>query len=152
MNIILSVDDIKLHHIHFQETVKNTIIEGSEFTRIIYSNELMILNGIYMDFIMETTHVEKYFNKYKYILKITETNQEIISKIIQLEKNILENFHLFNKKCPIYKIGEHMQGGSIKMFNESKLLTNDTYKFMLKISGIWENEKEYGITFKFGDC
>jgi hypothetical protein len=45
-----------------------------------------------------------------------------------------------------------MQGGSIKMFNESKLLTNDTYKFMLKISGIWENEKEYGITFKFGDC
>lgn len=152
MNVLLNLDDIQIHHIHFQESVKNTIIEGSDFIRIIYSNELFSLNGIYIDFELDTTHIEKYFNKYKYVLnKNSEKNITIIMRLSQLEKEILEKVNISENKCPIYKISEHLQSGNIKLFTETNLPANGTIKYLLKISGIWENETEYGITFKFGD-
>lgn len=153
MNVILDPTDIQIHHIHFQESVKNTIIEGSDFIRIIYSNELFSLNGIYIEIELDTSHVEKYFNKYKYILnKNSEKNMNNIIRISQLEKEILEKANISGKKCPIYKISEHLQSGNIKLFTENSLSSsNGVNKYLLKISGIWENETEYGITFKFGD-
>jgi hypothetical protein len=152
MNIILKPEDIQIHHIHFQESVKNTIIEGSDFIRIIYSNELFSLNGLYIEFELDTIHIEKYFNKYKYILnKNTEKNINTILRISQLEKEILEKANISEKKCPIYKISEHLQSGNIKLFNENAVANNGLNKYLLKISGIWENENEYGITFKFGE-
>ena len=151
MNVILSLDDISIHNIHFQESVKNTIMEGSDFIRIIYSNELFSLNGVYIDFELDTAYIEKYFNKYKHNLnKISEKNINIISRLSQLEKDILDRINISGKKCPIYKISEHLQSGNIKLFNES-ILKDGVCKYLLKISGIWENENEYGITFKFGE-
>jgi hypothetical protein len=152
MNVVLGLDDIKIHHIHFQESVKNTIIEGSDFIRIIYSNELFSLNGIYIDFELDTTHIEKYFNKYKYVLNnMTERNKSIISRLSQLEKDILDKVNIPGKKTPIYKISEHLHNGNIKLFIENNIPQAGINKYILKISGIWANETEYGITFKFGE-
>ena len=84
MNVILSLDDISIHNIHFQESVKNTIMEGSDFIRIIYSNELFSLNGVYIEFELDTAYIDKYFNKYKHNLnKVSENNINIISRLTQ---------------------------------------------------------------------
>jgi hypothetical protein len=152
MNVVLGLDTIQPHHIHFQESVKNTIIENSNFIRIIYSNDLFALNGLYIEFELETTHTERYFNKYKYILdKTSVKNMNTIHKLIELEKIILESTGIANKKIPIYKISEHLQSGNIKLFIENIVPAVGINKYLLKISGIWENDTEYGITFKFGD-
>lgn len=152
MNIVLGLNDIQKHHIHFQDSVKNTIIENSNFIRIIYSNHLFALNGLYIDFDLETTHTERYFNKYKYILnKTSEKNIRTIASLIDLEKDILSLVNISDKKTPIYKISEHLQSGNIKLFIENNVPAIGVNKYLLKISGIWENDTEYGITFKFGD-
>ena len=48
MNLIIKIDDIKLENIFFLDTKENIIMEGN-FTKIIYSNEYFMMNGIYLD-------------------------------------------------------------------------------------------------------
>ena len=46
---------------------------------------------------------------------------------------------------------EQLQNGFIKLYGDDNIKYGHQKKinFLLKISGIWENEKEYGITYKF---
>ena len=37
----------------------------------------------------------------------------------------------------------------MKLFADSNSNFNNNMKFILKISGLWENTDEYGITYKF---
>ena len=47
MNLVLERENFVFNNIFFYESVKNTVMDDSSFIRIIYSNEDMILNGIY---------------------------------------------------------------------------------------------------------
>ena len=48
MNLILEYQTFNKKNIFFQEPVKNTVMDDSNFVRIIYSNKDFILNGIYI--------------------------------------------------------------------------------------------------------
>ena len=51
------------------------------------------------------------------------------------------------------RLYEQLNSGNIKLFKDSLKLhkINKDNEFIIKISGIWENEYEYGITYKFVD-
>ena len=53
--------------------------------------------------------------------------------------------------CSIEPPLDNIDPLTLKLFNENAVANNGLNKYLLKISGIWENENEYGITFKFGD-
>ena len=38
MNIVLDIDDFKLENVFFQDSVKNTVMDNSDFIRTMYSN------------------------------------------------------------------------------------------------------------------
>ena len=46
MNLVLDSDKYSINNIYFNESVKNTIMNDSNFIRILYSNKEFILNGI----------------------------------------------------------------------------------------------------------
>ena len=48
MNVILPPDKYNISHIYYSDPIKNTIIENSEFAKILFSNEDLYLNGIYL--------------------------------------------------------------------------------------------------------
>ena len=50
-------------------------------------------------------------------------------------------------KTPQYKIYEQIKNGNIKMFND--IGNKSICSFILKISGIWETQNNYGLTYKF---
>jgi hypothetical protein len=56
-------------------------------------------------------------------------------------------------KTPIYRISEQLANGNIKMFidSDNTFVTNKLFinELHLKISGIWENDTEYGVTYRF---
>ena len=52
-----------------------------------------------------------------------------------------------NNKIPQYKIHEQLQNGNIKIFTD--IGNKQTSSFILKISGIWETQYNYGLTYKF---
>ena len=52
------------------------------------------------------------------------------------------------------RIHEQLQNGYIKLYAAESLKYGNysSINFLLKISGIWESENEYGITFRFFIC
>jgi len=148
MNLAINIDDYNENNVFFHEAIKNTVIDNSNFIRCIYSNELFTLNGIYIKFNLHISHIDKYFNKYKCNYE-KESNQYVLGVLEHIETSILHRKNIQNKRM-IYKIREQINLNNIKLFTEN--VDNLIYgRFILKISGIWENETEYGITFKFMD-
>jgi len=147
MFIVLPIYEFKTSNIFYHEKVKNTVMDNSNFSRILYSNDLFTLNGIFINFTFTLNRIEKIFNKYKcsFDNKNIE-NQDIVSRLITIEKHILTHYH-FENKIPIYRITEQLNNNYLKIFNEQT--KGEENNFILKIYGIWETAYEYGVTYKF---
>ena len=148
MNIAIEIDEFSIENVFFQDPVKNTVMEDSNFIRALYSTELFVLNGIFLKITLKTNLVERYFNKYKCSFDVG-TNRDEIAKLIMLENMILQRASIEGKR-PCHKIHEQLAAGNIKLFTDNgDTRKEDTY--ILKMSGIWETETDFGITYKFMD-
>lgn len=127
MNLILNLNDISYKNIFFNDSIKNTIINNSNFIKIIYSNNIFILNGLYI----------------KISLYYKSQNLEIMNYIHNLEKYILTTYN--NVKIHNYKLREQLKFLISKLNNSNKNIFN----YILKISGIWETDSIIGVTYKF---
>ena len=135
MNILLDLNNINYDYIFYSEPIKNSIIENGMFTRLIYSDTTMTLNGLFISF----SDGLGLYNREKI------TQKKIIEQLIELEKIILFKADINNKTCQ-YKIRDYFKFLNLRLGEELNL-----NKYILKISGIWETTSEYGITFKFMD-
>lgn len=147
MFLVKKIDQFNDNYIYFCEPIKNNIMQDGIFIRILYSNQSIIFNGIYLEINLNDTYFEKYYNKYKcnYNLNIY-SNKELIDRIKNLEENILKKINYPNK-LPNFKIYDHIKNGNIKIFCDSIPKNNSV--LILKISGIWETNTNYGLTYKF---
>ena len=46
MNIAVPINGFNINNVFFQESIKNTIMDNSSFSRVIYSTDFFICNGI----------------------------------------------------------------------------------------------------------
>lgn len=168
MNIVLTDLQYDVDNIYYMEPIVNTIMENSVFIKVIYSNPLIILNGLYLQLDLKLISSELYFKKVKYTYDVNnDHNKNIISNIYNIEKSILDKYNMngsIKKKKNI--IWDTLITGVIKLYpnnlyNDASVsntmvntVMNDVSKlntssvFILKISGIWENTNEYGLTYK----
>jgi hypothetical protein len=151
MNIVIDIDDFNKDHIFLQEPVKNNIIDDSKFIRIIYSTNIFSINTVYIVLKLNIIQIEHYFNKHKFIFNVKQ-NMTQINQLKSMEESILDKVFINNKK-PVFRLYEQLISGNIKLFKESLKLhkINSDNEFIIKISGLWENKYEYGITYKFVD-
>jgi len=148
MNLVKTIDQYDDTNVFFCEPIKNNIMNEGNFIRIIYSNSLFVLNGMNLLVPLNNIVVEKYYNKYKCSFQVGN-NKEIIDVLKTIEENLLKKVQIKNK-TPQYKIQEQLKNGYIKLFLENPEYMNSGQTFfMLKISGIWETENNYGLTYKF---
>lgn len=145
MNVILTYSQFQKNHIYFYEPIENTIMENSQFIKLIYSTEDLILNGIYILMNINISSKESYFKKMKYNFDLNN-NRDLLNHIFRIEKEILNNYN-HSKKIQKLNIYESLNTGSLKIYPSSDS-NKPPNNFILKISGVWENEKEYGLTFK----
>jgi len=149
MNIVKRIEQYNNENVYFCEPIKNNIMTEGIFIRILYSNELFVLNGISLLVTLNDVNLEKYYNKYKCTFNITN-HLELIENLRQIESNLLKNYD--NNKIPQYKIYEQLKNGNIKLFLENIdpiQISLPTAEFILKISGVWETTSHYGLTYKF---
>lgn len=150
MNIIIDKNKFIKENVFFKTPVKNVIIEKGNFFRIIYSNAIFILNCIIFKLDLQIIHCEKYFNKYKYYFNCDCDNTKIvIDRLSYIEREILDRISI-KDKSPVYRINQHLLYGNIKIQSEPSTYFTEQQVF-LKISGIWETDTEYGLSFKFFD-
>lgn len=138
---ILDINSILYNNIFFNKSVKNNILSNGYFTKINYSDNIIIMSGLYIKFHLESTQYENHFSKIKCNFSITK-NDDLIKKIRDLEISIIEKFSI--PKIPQFTLYEQFKNGHIKLYN----LKNLKNYFLLRISGIWENETHYGLTYK----
>lgn len=153
MNIVKKINQYNDNYIYFCEPIKNNIMNEGFFIRILYSSPLFVLNGIYLHLSFNDIIIEKYYNKYKCLFNVSN-HKDLIESIRIIEENILKKVNIKNKN-PQYKIYEQLINGNIKIFfdNKNKFINNcensNLNHFLLKISGIWETDTSYGVTYKF---
>ena len=182
MNIILSDSQFNIENLYFMEPIVNTIMDNSMFIKILYSNQLVTLNGLYLNMDINVTSNELYFKKIKYTYDVTNVhNNVILNKIYSIESNILDKYVCSKPKSKKIIIYDTLKSGIIKIFpNQPNIYNNSDSSnsslnipnhnvnhnvnpnvnrnqsyhtsFILKISGIWENETEYGVTYKLSTC
>ena len=149
MNIIKTIDQCNMNSIYFCEPIKNNVIVNGSFTRILYSSDIFTMNGVYLMVSLNDITFEKYYQKYKCIFN-SHSNMKITNKICEMEFNLLQKAgNVIKNKTPQYKIQEQFKNSHIKIVSDNMPTTNSTTTFLLKISGIWETETQYGVTYKF---
>ena len=123
MNVlVLDMNSYSPNGFHYLETKQNMIMDGV-FTKLVYVDAHFTMNSVFIACCFQQD-AGKYAS---------------VNSILQLEKELLSQYML-RKKCqeknPVYKIESHIW---IKLQENS----------ILKISGIWETENEFGLTYKF---
>jgi Zn-dependent M16 (insulinase) family peptidase len=103
-----------------------------------------MLNGIYILVNFNDITCEKFYSKYKCNFNIS-VHKDIIDKLKQIEEQILKKYN--TNKIASYKIYEQLKSGYIKIFTDVGNISQCS--FILKISGMWETQYNYGLTYKF---
>jgi len=174
MNIVINPHIFNSQCIFFLEKKKNNIINGC-FSKIIYSTEYFTMNGIFfvIPFISKShisinnvtenallsrddlsyRHNEMSDNKHMvYFYTHDINNLQYITVLSEIENLIINTYKEMNgiKKHSNLVLTHQLYKGFFKIYKEKQKCKspNDT-KYMLKISGVWENSEEVGITYKF---
>jgi hypothetical protein len=146
MNVVLREDQYNIANIYFSEAIQNIIMENSSFIKLIYSNHNIMTTGLFLLVELKNTSKELYFKKIKITYDIN-ANLTTLIRLYEIETEILDKYNSNKKQKKI--IYETLSCGSIKIFpNNDEDIVKVNNSFILKISGIWENETEYGVTYK----
>jgi len=145
MNLVKTIDQYENKYIYFCDPIKNNIMTEGNFIRILYSTSSVLLNGIYLLVTINDFTCEKYYNKYRCIFNVN-AHKHLVLKLKEIEEEILQKINIPGKN-PQMKIYEQMKNGNVKVFNE--VLNKSSSSFILKVSGVWETQSNYGLTYKF---
>jgi hypothetical protein len=141
------------HNVIISEKTRNNVMIGSDFHRLIFSDEHCSTNGVFVHFTLSDITVDKYFNKIKCCFEDNSVNNQTISSIKSIEKMILNKFKNIQNRHLSCRIQEQLQNGFIKLYGDEMVNYGKQSKvrFLLKISGIWVSNKsnELGLTFRF---
>lgn len=178
MNIALNISDVmdRTYNIKILEKKRNNIFDG-EFAKLVYSNENVTLNGlyIYIPLHLDKQHPDinidilqtnnKWMNKSKppfpmknilYFQTNHPHNVQLIEQISLLEKQILDYYkeYMNISKTSLYTLHTQLISGSTKFYCDNHDHSSATTKnkhnyYIIKISGIWESATTIGITYKF---
>ena len=178
MNLVIPIEKFNIQYIFFENSVKNTIIDDSEFIKIIYSNELVSLNNLYLSFKFNAQHFEENYNKRKYYF--SNRHLSLIKNIVLIEKQILQLLNYTHLE-PMFTIRDSIEKGYIQCMNnnnnnsninnnknynnynnynnnynynknynnQNKFSDNNSQQIILKISGLWITKTKYGLIYKF---
>ena len=144
MNLVKTINQYDDKSLFFCEPIKNNIMNDGNFIRILYSTQNIVLNGVYLLVNLYDIICEKYYKKYKCSFNILN-HKDIIDNLKVIEEEILKKYK--SNKTPSYKIYEQIKCGYIKIFSD--IGNKQSCSFILKISGIWETQQNYGLTYKF---
>lgn len=149
---IIPTNKISIDNIFFTDKTNNIIMDGT-FMKIIYSSSYCSYNGIYLacpflisDYLRNEEHekIELKFNPY------IEQNKTWIDYFSKLEEDIIKLYSskFYLQKMPQYCLRNQLINGYFKIRSGYSTYYNPAPQYVLKISGIWETETTFGISYK----
>ena len=150
MMLAVSLPQYDPSHVMFSDKTKNNVLNTGDFYRLYYSDSNVSMSGLILCFKLRKVGIERYFNKIKCCFTTSE-NRITIGFIKAIEKSILTLMPEGRARRMVTRIEEQLNHGFIKIFSDSHadFGQHEELQLLLKISGIWSNNGEYGITFRF---
>ena len=145
MNIIFSHNDFDISKVYFITPIKNRLLSNSSFYKLFYTPPLFILNTLYIKLDLKPLCIKQLENKICISFN-TDKNKLILTKIKEIEISILNRLSL--NKLKTLNCSNQLHKGCLYVNNVYKNVTKINHLY-IKISGIWESEKEYGLSYKF---
>ena len=162
MDFLIPLNHYHIENVQFLKIKKNIVMENSLFIKMIYSDENLVMNGIYLDIpllpvpngLNMGVNQNQNHSSLFFFSRDTANNQDIILKLVEMENDILQYYQYitpayYEKKTPVYSMKSQLEKGYIKWGFSKKPFPKTLQHVCLKISGIWENNQEYGINYKF---
>ena len=146
MNLAITTRQFNDANLFFQDPVRNTVMDRSNFVRVIYSDGLLALRGLCIIVSLPTVSRERYFNKMKCVLDTARAG-ETMEQLRVIERAILRRYAPAGK-ARVLRVSDQLETGCIKLFSDAAP-TDQTDVYILKLSGVWETDAEYGLTHKF---
>ena len=145
MNLAYNIEQLNLHNTFLTEKKKNVMMDGS-FTKIIYSDELMVVNGLSIMLPIANACCEKKHNKTMLRFN-TASNSRLIENLICVEQYILDLYRrsMGSDKISAGTLQEHLNNGCVKIYRELEVMRP---RYVLRISGVWEDNTRIGLTYK----
>lgn len=144
MNVILNFNDFKPNYIHFISPIKNKLISNSFFYKMFYASPLFILNSLYFELFFDNITLNNVDNKQTISFNVNKCNN-IIRQVQNIENFVLSKIPLNKKR--IFNCTNQIKKGVINI--NSDIVIKDVTRVYIKISGVWESNVEYGMSFKF---
>jgi hypothetical protein len=122
-----------------------------KFTKIIYSDSLISTSGISAAVPFRNTSIDKTSNRNLLKFSSTDlTNIRIATQLIDIERDIIDYYKNLSQsnKTPVLTLRDHIKNGCIKIYRES-FNPKSVVRYVVKISGIWEDQYRVGLTYKF---
>lgn len=155
MNVYIRIEDIKdgfdksiqlCDYIRYLYPKKNTIMDG-EFTKILFSNRYVTINGLYLYLpIKFERRSGDNMNHYRGIKD--RANFQTIKDLKELELKLLEHYKQCSQKNVQAELilCKQLNTGHVRVYQEKN--RDNTNVCVLKISGIWESHGKIGLTYK----
>jgi hypothetical protein len=151
MPIVISIpiSNICVHNCMYSYKIKNNVVENNYFYNMTYSNDKYTLSNLYIFVPLTGFNVEKQGDRY--ILKYDlEQNKELIYQLKTIEEQILLQCRI--SKTPNYKLYKQFQKQAFNVFTAAchfKTIGGNTVNgIYIKMTGLWENETDYGLVYK----
>jgi hypothetical protein len=169
MNVVITPTEYKSGQVYFTEKRVNTHIANSIFNRITYSTNDFIMNGIYIQFELFVKHNEQTFNSNIYNCHFDpqhEHNRAMLTIFQNIETTLLDKWIQIQHQSPVdtatatataliptpsNDIIQQLRTGVISVWkHEMSIHDKPQFQhFIIKISGVWENDAGCGLTYKF---
>ncbi len=148
MAIRIPLDDVKTHCIVLGDRSKNSIIQGGHFVRLLYSTHLCTTVGMTIDVPLKLQAAAPKQDRLWCVFSVLD-NLDVIGKIASIESQILSSVSQNNENhCT--KLSKMLERGMVRMcFNDAEPQAGEDLKFLCRLSGIWENSGQVGITYKW---
>jgi len=157
MNILaLPLDNYDPNFLYCLDSKPNLIMNGN-FTKINYTHPHFTMNGLFILVPITSTFIEHSSENTNFVRfdPLSLPNKSIIDRVIKIEHDILSYYSSFFccTKSTSLSMTKQFSKGKLKINGEtnssSSIHTIPPILIILKISGVWETEFEYGITFRW---
>jgi hypothetical protein len=150
MLILIDETQFESDNVILLEKNTNTIMNNGFFHRIYYSTPEFTMNGVYLLYNLTNIFVQEDYNKISITILDPVKYNLILRSIQKIEGLIADKYSKYINKKFITKICDYFTNGKIKLFNDINIKNGkyDVKSLVLKISGVWETDYQYGITFK----
>jgi hypothetical protein len=136
---------------YYLDSQKNALMDGL-FTKIIYTHSYFTMNGLFFFFPIQHSYIEPMKDKYyvHFDPNLTQ-NKAIMDILFKLETQILLHYASFvnRRKASNMTMYKHLLKGKLRIHEPSPVSSLDVSQYILKISGIWETDTEFGVTYKW---